>query len=237
MYEPRIWDIFEHIERPFEWPPKPPLPPRGCPECEYIIVKHGVITDLKLKNGKVSEISMSGGFIYQFDGKGMQMDLEIPNAYKTDSTSSEYRKVLDEISQKSSIWKKVRGLIVRDGKLKGLIFSKSDLEIKTGPIPKVHLFSKFSVGGFPVLEPGNKLSVNGNGFLPSGVGVKTIIRVNGNMIVKGVKVDQYGNFRQFIAIEHEEGPHDIVVEQYRGKKVTRVSEIVLAVPGGKSDSK
>ncbi len=225
---PLIWDIQKHVKLTYDWPPKVP---EWCPKCSYIVVKHGQINDIQLSNGLVSNVNMNSGFVTQYDANGNEVALEIPNTYNTGVQSSYFTTLLEKLSGVYEGTPTVRGLVIEDSRLRGLLISENNLPIDTDPIPSIQAFTQFSVGSMPVVEPGGKVTIHGTGFATTERSLSTTISLNNRVLNERVKMKNSGSFRETITIDSIAGPHEIAIEQRVGNRLTRVTTTVLVVPG------
>jgi photosystem II stability/assembly factor-like uncharacterized protein len=225
---PSIWDTAEHVARPFRWPPEIP---GWCPECSYILVTHGQISDLQLSDGRVSQVTMAGGYVRQFDARGREVELEIPNAYDPDARSAAYTAVLAPLRTASKERPAIRGIVVAGRHLRGLVVSDPELPVKPGPVPGVAAFTRFAVGGMPIVEPGDGVTVHGTRFTPTARKATTVLSVGERVLVRDVPVEKDGHFRLRLRLDGDPGPHEIVVEQRHGRRLSRSTTTVLVVPG------
>ncbi|MDJ0928005.1 MAG: hypothetical protein QNJ73_10195 [Gammaproteobacteria bacterium] len=227
---PSVWDIANKAERSLRLPPDQPS--KWCPECSYIVLTHGgMITDLQLSNGQVSQITMNGGFITQFDGYGNEIELDIPNVYDPMAPSPKIATLLDDLSPKRDGNLTVRGIVVEDRELRGVILSESELPVEAPTVPEIRAFSRFAVGGVPIVEPGEKLTIYGRGFAPSETDTRTTVAVDGRLSIDDAEVDKTGRLRATITVDPVAGSHEIVVKQQKGHRLSVVRTTALAVPG------
>jgi antitoxin (DNA-binding transcriptional repressor) of toxin-antitoxin stability system len=232
VWPPSIWDLLEHIERPFKWPPDVP---GWCPQCTYVVIKHGQVTDLQQSDQGVRGFTMTGGFAAQFDARGNAIDLQIPNQYAPGAPSPELGKSLAGLRGKRPVPPVVRGLVLEGQKLRGLIASDSELPVDAGPAPAVEARTRFSSGGMALVEGGEPITLYGTGFDESTErGEEVIITVDGMVVAREMRTLR-GRLQATIRLDHVPGPREIVVEQRLGKRLTRVTTTVLVVPADTSE--
>jgi hypothetical protein len=231
---PSIHNYLDGTVKPFTWPPSET---EWGKRINYIIIKHGLVSDLKFAGDSITGINMAGGFIYQYNWQGKPMDLEIPNNYDPNTKSQEFAAILKKLQKPDDKRSKIRGILITDHQLAGLIVSENDLPIDTGPVPKVEAHTNFSVAGIPLVQLGDTITIYGSGFASSGEKITSMISLNNRIINKDLQIDKSGRFRVKINIDLVHGPQEIIVEQRQGKKLTRVTTTLLFAPRDESVEK
>jgi photosystem II stability/assembly factor-like uncharacterized protein len=203
-----------------------------CPRCMYVIVMNGAITDVKVKDGKILEISMSGGSIHEFDANKKEVPLQIPNAYSSVGTS-----VSPELQAMLKDKAPIRGLVVEGQVLKGIIASQAQLPFQPVRIPSIHVLTSQS-RGIPATEPGGKVTVLGEGFAPSAHGENPLqVRFAEETVSKGGVVAKDGTFRVEFEVKQMPGDYGLVVEQKEGKRTSLERMYIKVITGDRSKEK
>jgi len=229
IWPPSIWDLVQHIERPFKWPPDVP---EWCPQCSFVIVKHGLITDIQRSDSGVSGFKMSGGFVTEFDARGKPIDLQIPNAYGPGTRSQGLATILEGVGERREGPLAVRGLVLDGRKLRGVVVSASDLPVDAGPAPALEAQTRFSSAGMALVEAGEPVTLHATGFgSPTERGGAVVITVDGEVVAREMRAVKERGLRATIKLDPIPGPREVVVEQRQGNRLTRVTTTVLVVPG------
>jgi photosystem II stability/assembly factor-like uncharacterized protein len=225
---PYEWDIRIGTRIPFQWPPDPD---GWCPKCNYIVVKHGVVTGLPEELDRLESFSISGGFVYQFDSRGNRVPLEIENRYRL-GVPSALEKVTDKGEKSASIPVNIiRGLILEGTTLRGVITSGDELPVETPAPPLVEVISSESAAGFATVQGGESIVITGRGFEPSlEKGPFVTVLVDGSPVADRVRVSAGGDFKEKLVFPNVDvGHHDVEVRQRYGKKLTIDRTTVLVV--------
>jgi hypothetical protein len=193
--------------------------PEVCPACQYLIIKNGRVTDLKLNGLEVEQISISGGSIHQFDAKKNELPLTIPNVYSSESGTFGGDKILLALDSEGT---PIRGLVIDGTTLKGMITSDKELPIEPSQIPYIRAVSNFMVAGIPIIQAGEgKVTIEGEGFAESVPGKNTLdILIGDEVVAKDVQVDSDGMFRVELEISKLPGDYKIQVQQTEGLRLS-----------------
>jgi hypothetical protein len=186
-----------------------------CARCMYLIVTNGAITDVKLKGSEILQLSVSGGSVHQFDVNKKEVPLQIPNVYSPvgATVSPQFQALFKENTP-------IRGLVIEDRKLKGIIGSQPQLPFEPARIPYIRILSS-QARGIPATEPGGTLTVLGEGFAPSARGENPLqLRFGEQIVATNVVVAMDGTFKVQVKAKHMPGDYPIVAEQ---KERTRTS--------------
>jgi photosystem II stability/assembly factor-like uncharacterized protein len=186
-----------------------------CPHCMYVIVTNGAITDVKLEDSKILQISLSGGSIHQYDANKKEVPFQIPNVYSPvgGTVSPHLQAILKERTP-------IRGLIIEGRMLKGIIASQAQLPFQPARIPYIRVLAS-QARGIPATEPGGKVTVLGEGFAPSAHGQNPLrILLADQIVASDVAVAQDGTFQAQIEVNQRPGDYLIVVEQKEGKRIS-----------------
>ncbi len=200
-----------------------------CPRCMYVIVTNGAITDLKLKDSKILQISMSGGSVHQFDANKKEVPLQIPNAYSPVGTT-----ISSQLQALSKEKLPIRGLVIEGHTLKGIIASQAQLPFQPARIPSIHVLTT-QARGIPATEPGGKVTVLGEGFAPSVHGENPVqILFAEKVVAKGVPVAKDGTLRAEFEAAEIPGDYPLVVEQREGKRTSLERMYVKVMTGDRA---
>jgi hypothetical protein len=203
--------------------------PSVCADCHYIVVRHGVVTDLALEGGRLSGISISGGSIHQLDAAGREVTLTIANSYSAqqpDSFSQLSAAAGSAVTQSGLI----RGVVVDGDRLRSVIASDSEVSMEPARTPYIRLTSADMRGGVVRVDSGGTVTVHGEDFAASS-GADALVRifVGNESAAQNVVVGSDGTFRAEVAVRQLPGQHELVVEQQQGRRFTRVKGHVQVV--------
>lgn len=226
--KPAIIHFLDGTKKPFTWPPPET---KWDNRISFVIVRHGYISDLRFAGDSITGIDMAGGFIDQYDWQGKPIDLQIPNQFYPNARSLEFTSMLEKLQISHEKSQRIRGIVVADNQLAGLIIAEDHLPIDTIPIPTIEAYTKFSVAGMPLVQPGDSITIYGSGFVSSREKTASMIRLDNREVSKDLQMGENGSFKVRIGREPVSGPQEIIVEQRHGKKLIRATTTVLFGPG------
>jgi hypothetical protein len=209
--------------------------PKLCPLCQYIIVKHGFITDLGLTDLHVAKIDISGGTLYQLDSEKKEVPLQIPNGYSVELGKFSGDRMLSSLSKAGA---RIRALVLEGETLRGVIVSVSELDFQPSRIPYVRVIGTNMSAGPAGVAGGAEVTLIGEGFVPNVPG-QNPLRVllgsetfaDGTKIAVGdVAVTKQGRFSVKFKAPETIGVYDVIVEQHEGKRLTMTRAKLLVVP-------
>jgi len=190
--------------------------PRVCPACQYLIVKNGRITDLSLAGPRVRQVVISGGSIHQVDVGKREVTLRIPNAYRSAIGGFGENKVLLSLVHEGV---PIRGLVVDGDTLKAVIVSDGELPYQPRRIPYVRVLGAGIPSGVATAQPGDTITVSGEGFAPSARGENPVqVRLGDEVVARNVPVDSLGQFKIAVVVNRLPGVYSVVVEQHEGNR-------------------
>jgi hypothetical protein len=212
-----VIEVETGVLRPFRDFGDPPL----CPGCSYIIVRNGALTDLEMKAGNLlAAFGISGGSVHQLDAAKRETPLSLPNKFTAErSNFDQFPKLRSLLTGKGTV---IRGIVVQGETLKGIIISEGELPFDPPRVPYIRLTSDNMAGGAVRVAFGGTVRVHGEGFSTNG-GADGRVRIllDGEVVAQDFPVDGNGNFRAAIAVRRTPGPHEILVEQQVGRRLTR----------------
>ncbi|NHF59985.1 hypothetical protein FK220_011575 [Flavobacteriaceae bacterium TP-CH-4] len=219
LVHPLEWDINTGRRFPFTWPPDKD---KWCSGCEYIIAKHGVITGFQSRGGLLQKVSISGGFINQYNNSGEEIPLRIPNDY----ANLKQKLTVKEILKDSAITKQtsgpIRGILIEGTKLRGIITSGTDLPVEPQRIPYIEVLSQTNIGGLATVLAGDMMTISGKGFEKTINNQTTVsILIEDIVVAEDVEVLENGVFRVQVKIPGlSSGSYSIKARQQHGSRVS-----------------
>ena len=221
-----IFKIPMGISQPFGWPPKPL---EWCPDCDYIILKHGIIKGMATEGSNLKELQISGGFLYQFNHEGKAIPLRIPNKYVGSSVTDAFQDDLLQLDKKEFPLEWLRGIVVKDKELKGVILSPKELEVKVDKVPYIEVFSKVMASGFPQVHGGEEIVIYGQGFETSNpVQSGVSLFIDEALVKTNITVDKNGAFKESFKMPYlSDGHYTIKVSQQSHNRLSEDRTSIL----------
>jgi hypothetical protein len=194
------------IRMPFKVPGDP-----KCPQCTYLMVNWGQITDLALKkDGALSRLAVNGGVVRHFDASHRALPLPVEIGVKTLAGRPQLA-ALPPGLRKAGV--PLRGLMLAEGRVRGFIAGERQPVAPEGPAPAVELGSPRTKGGDVMLVSGEPLTVRGVGFARSTGDGSVTVSLDGEPVAEGVKVGDDGRFRLELQVKSLAGEHVVEVLQ------------------------
>jgi photosystem II stability/assembly factor-like uncharacterized protein len=195
-----------------------------CPQCAYVIVANGAITDVTTKDDTITGFSVSGGSVHQFDPGNTEVALTIPNTYSPVGTdvSPQLRSLLKAKTP-------IRGLVIEGHALRGILASQAELPFKPARVPYIRVLTEQS-RGIPATRSGGKVTVIGEGYSPStGQDDAVEIRFGEVIVGRGIAVGADGKFRADFKAQRMPGDYALVVAQKQGMATAQERSYVKVV--------
>jgi len=187
-----------------------------CAACTLVVVRNGWVTDLDRSGDSVARIAISGGTISEIDHNGRERALSIPNEYRAGSGQ------LERVAPKGALHgtRRVRGLVLRGGRLVALVTSQAELPFAPSRAPMVFVRAAGAGDGQSVLA-GDSVRVTGTGFVPPAQGGSAVrVLFDGRQVAVSVPVRPDGSFSVLLPVRRPPGPLDITVEQHDGRRTS-----------------
>jgi hypothetical protein len=222
---PTLRDLDTDIAVPFEGIDRPPI----CAGCRLIIVRDGQVSGLEFAGQRLTRISITGGSIHELDSKGNALPASIANVYAPRSARlTDNAQLMEAIKGMPSI----KGLVIADGVLKGVIAANDELPINVGRTPYIRALSDDMTGGIPRISRDGKVVIFGEGFVPTQTKAKPVTVLIGEEIVaRDVAVDAEGRFRLEFELERLPGDYALTVQQHDGVRLLQDRTHIKVIVG------
>ncbi len=201
--------------------------PLECEHCELLLAKDGQITDLELEGALIRQVTISGGSVHQFDARGGPLPLSVPSLYRSGlGRFSGHEQIAAIVAEHLPI----RGLLLDRGALRGVITSEGELPDVPGRSPYIRVTSDPSAGGFTTVGRGEEVMIEGDGFVAGSEGESGLtISIDGELIARGLAVDETGHFRFVFTVDRPVADYQVVAEQQAGYHFLRDATVIHVV--------
>jgi hypothetical protein len=201
----------------------------ACPTCEFVTVHGGWFSAVDLAGDTLRGVAVSSGLVAHVDTAGRERPPRIGNRYAL----GEWRPAARQLAERLRPPLRARALGVEGNRLRAIIATADALPFPPPRYPTLQLSGTRAGSGNDVASDGERLRVQGSGWLPSRPGGTTLqLTMDGVVVAGDVGVRADGSFTAGITLRGATG-HDvrIAAEQRDGVRVTRVEVEVRVVPG------
>jgi len=197
-----------------------------CPRCDVIVVKQGWITGYQATGDSLTGVSISGGMIAQLNRAQREVPLAVPNAYELGEWRSQNRALIERLRPPV----RARGLLVENGRLRGIIASVDELPVTLARDPMIDAHGAEARSTPGTVRAGDRLRIIGRGFVTTGASPPRIL-IDGRVTNERIAMRSDGTFVIDVPLRASTGEDvEIVAEQQDGRRLTRVHASVRVTP-------
>jgi photosystem II stability/assembly factor-like uncharacterized protein len=202
----------------------PPLP-RGCAGCELIVAHEGAIDGAELDGERVRRFALAQGNAFQFSAHGEEMSLSIPNVRPPELARDRVPAIFERLNRRGD---RVRAMIVRDGRLVGLVTGAAVTDFTPRRVPRVR--------ALPPASNREGLRVIASGFAPHAL-VRIEVRDARSILTEGsVGADEHGVVRAALpATRGAVGLRSVALLQRDGVRTLAAAAQFMAAPPDERD--
>jgi hypothetical protein len=222
---PTLRDLETDISVPFEGVGRPPL----CPQCRLVVVRHGQISSLEFEGSRLAQIAITGGSIHELDSEGRPLPASVPNIYAPRTARLTDR---SEVLQVAKDLPPIKGLVLEQGVVRGLISADVELPVQVAATPYVRVLSSDMAAGVPRIGREGKVVVFGEGFVPGTALPRLVtLRIGEDVVARDVAVDGEGRFRRELELALLPGDYAITAEQRDGLRLLQDRTHIKVIVG------